>query len=294
MIKHEEGKLKVPTAENICAFHITTENNVCSDQFTIDKMKEFIKDLPDNADAEETVELVKQATNCDDEACILKNAQFSQFIGPVTADEALRERFKPLGPANSTSWLNNDNIDYVLAQWAKKYPEFVHVPFQMIDFDVLQTELSQIDLVKIYESGMKKLGCVINTDKSSGRGIHWFCVFVDMSDSAHWTLEYFDSAGEYPKSSVHRWLNTQRSKLAVKYPDKNIQVIDVTKSNQLQRSTTECGVFSLWYILSRLNKVPYTYFSQPNATDDKMMYDFRKFLFRHDMKASGGRSRRKK
>jgi len=299
LIEKQGEKLKVPEAENICAFHVTPDGNVCSDQFTINKMKEFIKNLKgpndeiDKADAEQTVELAKQVTSCDNEACILKNAQFSQFIGPIQADETLQDRFKPAGPANNTEWLNNDNIDYVLEQWAKKYPGFVHVPFQMIDFDVIGTELSRIDLCQVYESGMKKLGCVINTDRSTGRGIHWFCIFIDMS-GPEWTLEYFDSAGEYPKTSVHKWLNTQRSLLATKHPDKQIKVVDVTRSNQLQKSTTECGVFSLWYILSRLSGIPYTYFSQPNAIDDKMMYDFRKFLFRHEMKKNGGASKKHK
>lgn len=299
VIQQEAGKLKVPVAENACAFHVNAIDNVCSDKFTLEKMKEFIAQLKgpnavsEKADPSKVVDVAKQVTNCDSEACLLKNPQFSQFIGAVQADEVLKDRFKPSGPANSTEWLNNDNIDYVLDQWAKKYPGFINVPFQMIDFDVVGTELSRVDLVSVYESGSRKLGCIINTDKSTGRGIHWFCIFIDMSDTNKWTLEYFDSAGEYPKSSVHKWLNTQRAKLAAKYPDKDIQVIDVTRSNQLQKSATECGVFSLWYILSRLNNIPYTYFSQPNASTDDMMYQFRKFLFRHDMKAGGKRSRKK-
>ena len=303
VIQQEAGKLKVPIPTSECAFHVSAADNVCSDKFTLDKMKEFVKNLKgpnpeiDQASPTQTVEIAKQATGCDSEICLLKNSKFSQFIGPVQADEVLRDRFKPAGPANSTDWLNNDNIDYVLQQWSKKYPDFVHVPFQMIDFDVVRTELANVDLVSLYESGMRKLGCVINTDKSTGRGVHWFCVFIDLSNSGEsgqkWTLEYFDSAGDYPKPSVHKWLNEQRSKLASKFSFRDIQVIDVTKSNQLQHSTTECGVFSLWYILSRLNGIPYSYFSQPNASDDNMMYQFRRFLFRHDFKKSGGNQKNK-
>ena len=294
IIKQEAGKLKVPITNSQCAFHVNPENNVCSDKFTVDKMKEFVKNLKgpnseiENANPSQIVDVVKSVTKCDSEICVLKNPEFSQFIGPVQADEVIHERFKPAGPATNTDWLNNDNIDYVLEQWAKKYPNFVHVPFQMIDFDVIKSELTRIDLVTLYESGMRKMGCVINTDKSTRSGIHWFCIFVDLSNDQKWTLEYFDSAGEYPKSSVHKWLNEQRAKLATKHPSKDIQVVDVTRSNQLQKSTTECGVFSLWYILSRLNEVPYSYFSQPNASDDNMMYQFRKFLFRHDLKKPDG------
>ena len=303
-IKEEGGKLKVPEIENQCAFHINAVDNVCSDQFTLKKMEEFINRLDNEPNSKrfnlhpaDIVEKAKKITNCNSEICVLRNRKFGEFAGTAAIDNTIRTRFKPEGPANSTEWLNNDNIDFVLHQWAKIYPGFLHIPFQMIDFDEQQTRLSQLDLVSEYEKGMRKMGCVINTDKSSGRGIHWFCVFVDMTDdkpNGHWTLEYFDSAGEYPKRSVHAWLNKQRAALAEKYPNKRVEVIDVTKSNQLQKSTTECGVFSLWYILSRLNGISHRYFSQPSAINDDMMYKFRRFLFRHDLTKRGGKSDKKK
>jgi hypothetical protein len=271
-----------------CAFHITTSDNVCSDQYTLAKMTEFINSLEKSSVSQpianrpaEIVKKAKKLTGCNTESCVIKNKKFSSFIGEDTANKIIKTRFKPEGPAKSTEWLNNENIDFVINQWSKIYNGFLHVPFQMIDFDKMGTSLAKINLCESYDKGTRKMGCVINTDDSSGSGIHWFCIFIDISQSTEWTLEYFDSAGEYPKESVHKWLNEQRLALTRKFPDKKINVIDVTKSNQLQKSTTECGVFCLWYILSRLNGIPYSYFSQPNAVSDDMMYKFRKFLFRH-------------
>lgn len=292
-----EGKLIVPEAVSECAFHIQTIDNVCSDQFTLSKMKEFIdrlegSDINKPIKPSEIIAKAKRATNCNSESCVLKSKALEEIIGPSNVQKIIQTRFKPEGPSHSTEWLNNDNIDYVIYQWSKIYPGFLHIPFQMIDFDEQNTRLAQVDLVEEYEKGTRKMGCVINTDKSSGSGIHWFCIFIDMLQGPEkkWSLEYFDSAGDYPKKSVHIWLNNQRSKLAIKYPKQIVEVVDVTRSNQLQKSSTECGVFSLWYILSRLNGVPYTYFSQPNAINDDMMYKFRQFLFRHDKKpASGGK-----
>lgn len=300
-IKEVGGKLQVPEAENSCAFHVNASENVCSDQSTLGKMEEFINRLQTDSSAKkfglkpsEIVENAKKITNCDSEICVLKNKKFEEFIGPVVADNILETRFKPEGPSHSTEWLNNDNIDYVLNQWTKIYPGFLHVPFHMMDFDEHQTRLASLDLGNEYKNGTKKMGCVINTDKSTGRGIHWLCVFADLSDEksdGYWTLEHFDSAGDYPKRSLHAWLNKQRATIADKHPAKRIEVVDVTKSNQLQRSTTECGVFSLWYILSRLNGIPFSYFAQPSAINDDMMYKFRKFLFRHEI-TSGGKKKK--
>jgi hypothetical protein len=302
-IKPENGKLVVPEAENQCAFHVNASDNVCSDTSTLGKMQQFIGRLESTSNATkfnlkpaEIVDQAKKLTGCGSEICVLKNKEFGEFAGTAAVEDTIHKRFKPEGPSHSTEWLNNDNIDFVINQWSKIYPGFLHVPFQMIDFDEQQSRLSQLDLADEYSKGTRKMGCVINTDKSTGRGIHWFCIFADLTDEApngYWTLEYFDSAGDYPKRSVHAWLNKQRSILAAKYPGKRIEVVDVTKSNQLQRSTTECGVFSLWYILSRLNGIPHSYFSQASAINDDMMYKFRKFLFRHDLSRGGAKKKNK-
>ena len=296
ILKIENGKVEVPEAENQCAFHIKTIDNVCSDSFTLAKMEEFINKLNSNieknAKPAEIVEKAKEVTGCNSEICILKNKQFENIVGPVKIDSIIEERFKPEGPSNTTEWLNNDNIDYVIDQWSKIHKDFLHIPFQMSDFDEKKTALAMLDLSKEYNNNIRRVGCVINTDKSTGRGIHWFCIFAHMNEEP-WTLEYFDSAGNYPVRSVHTLLNTQRMKLAETFPNKSINVVDVTRNNQLQQSSTECGVFSLWYLYSRLNGIPYSYFSQPEATTDDMMYKFRKFLFRPDRK-SGGKIKKSK
>jgi Ulp1 family protease len=50
---------------------------------------------------------------------------------------------------------------------------------------------------------------------------------------------------------------------------------------QLQTSRTECGVWSIMYIKSRLEGHPPNWFYK-NKTTDKDIENFRKYLFRHD------------
>jgi hypothetical protein len=54
----------------------------------------------------------------------------------------MKEYFKPEGPRDSTKWFSNTDIDSVLAQIQKKYIDkhFLHVPYQMIDFEKIQSE----------------------------------------------------------------------------------------------------------------------------------------------------------
>ncbi len=280
---------KVPVGE--CAFHIVAQekivDGVCSDDFTIDKIKEF---LLKSTSAQQTelateddgkiIEVAKEALGCNSESCIIERDAFRNFVGHANAQK-MRKRFKESGPANSNKWLNNSNIDNTIAQWQQMFPEFLHVPFQMSDFDKENTELNEIDLVHEFkENNYKCMGVVLNTDISSGSGIHWFCIFVDARQSNHITIEVFDSAGNIPPSSVIRWVAKQRLALANSFSGSKVEDLVVTRQNKLQYSNSECGVFSLWYIFCRLNKVPYSYFTKPGAATDEMMLQFRKYLFR--------------
>lgn len=283
---------KVPVGE--CAFHIVAQekivDGVCSDDFTIDKIKEFLikstnvqqSDLKESDD-DQIIEIAKEALGCNSESCIIEKNAFRDFIGHANAQK-IRQRFKEAGPANTNKWLNNSNIDNTIAQWKQMFPGFLHVPFQMSDFDKENTELNEIDLAyEFTTNNYNCMGVVLNTDISSGSGIHWFCIFVDARNKdtkKHITIEVFDSAGNIPPSSVIRWVAKQRLALANAFNGIKVEDLVVTRQNKLQFSNSECGVFSLWYIFCRLNKVPYSYFTKPGAATDEMMLKFRKYLFR--------------
>lgn len=285
---------KVPVGE--CAFHIIAQekivDGVCSDDFTIDKIKEFLIKSTDvkqsefkEADGQEKeddkiIEVAKEALGCNSESCIIEKNEFRDFVGHANAQK-IRQRFKESGPANSNKWLNNSNIDNTIAQWKQMFPGFLHVPFQMSDFDKENTELNEIDLAHEFaDNNYKCMGVVLNTDISSGSGIHWFCIFADARFKGRITIEVFDSAGNIPPSSVIRWVAKQRLALANKFTGTKVEDLVVTRQNKLQYSSSECGVFSLWYLFCRLNNVPYSYFTKPGAATDEMMLQFRKYLFR--------------
>ena len=56
----------------------------------------------------------------------------------------------------------------------------------------------------------------------------------------------------------------------------------IVSPNEIQQSDSECGVFSLWFIWSRLEKHPVEEFRNPDlGPQDEKMMNFRKMLFRH-------------
>lgn len=239
--------------------------NVCSTQQAVDELRNWLKTATKNP--ERVVDEAKQRTGCDSESCLYKKID-------VLDKKDLDQRFNPAGPWNSTAWLSNSDIDGVLALYAKKFPRFKHVEFQMRDFKKQGGKLSRLDWCETAKK-YDMLGCVLNTDLTGGPGEHWVAFNVDFKNG---TVEYFDSAGQVPHGEFSEFAVETAHKLSEctgrTFHDHMVSKIEHQKEN------TECGVYSLYYILSRLNGVRYTAFEFKRVPDD-VMVEFRKFLFRH-------------
>jgi hypothetical protein len=296
--------MELPNKISECAFGKKSE--VCSSEEIIQKMKEFLEKNGINASLASPIDVVnklKDTLDCDVESCVLKNRKFSNFVGSTKIKENLAENFKPEGPALTFDLLSNFNIDDVLDQFEKAYSSqgFVHIPFQMRDFAKYapsereikkeahgsteaelkgkRKNLATVDWAEEYNRGMRCAGVVLNTDYSSGNGIHWFCLFMDFRTRPY-TIEYFNSSGNLPLYEIAFWMKETRQKLIDEMGLEVDDIKDVVVSRIVhQYDKHSCGIYVLYYILSRLNGVPYKYF-QENKISDKLMHEFRKVFFR--------------
>ena len=263
-----------------CAFNNSTKKgNLCSGNEGILYMKQMIKKYNNHINVENSKNIFDEAkllTKCDSESCVISDKKFEEVAGNNKVYN-IKKKFKPFGPRNNKEWLSNFNIDQVLNQWKDNYPGFVHIPFQMIDFARQKTKLETIDLVKECKNGMKSFATVINTDYSKGPGIHWFCIYGDFSNNNNIIIEYFNSSGTMPLNEIHEWLVKTIKKLNDAHLNARYEIVT---RNEIQKSSSECGVFSLYYIYARLNNIPYTKFSELGLLNDEDMYEFRKYLFR--------------
>jgi hypothetical protein len=222
-------------------------------------------------------------------------------------------RFKLAGPRNDTSLLCNFKIDGVLQRWAGEpgLGGFFNCPFAMMDFereayllgrvhmpDVILGQVTQ----KVVPAGTARasqvrrpcdtFACVLNTDVSAGGGKHWVCVFVDMrgEPTAHapWTVEYFNSAGNPPTRAATRWmakttdslidhLGRRHSESSAAAASKLVRSVAVTSVTH-QKSKTECGPYTLFYIRSRLDGNPPSRFTHQRVLD-RDMTEFRRHIF---------------
>lgn len=268
-----------------CA-HDKEQTAICSPKSVIKTLSKFAGVLDSD---EKVLEAVKKKTNCKTESCVYTNEEVKEFLSSEKASDILKEYFKPSGPAFTTEWLSNYNIDDVLSQFEKKHKSFFHVFFQMRDFakntlsseekrnpDALKYSLVSIDFAKKIKEGTKTFGCVFNTDVSSGNGEHWFCLFGDFRKEPY-QLEYFNSSGDAPLDEIQVWLDRTKHQIE---KDTGKKVKLVICRTQHQKDSHSCGPYSLFYIVNRLKGIPAEAFNK-NIGGDSLMLKWRKELFRN-------------
>jgi len=266
------------TAE--CAFHINIKNKkTCLEDEILNELKKFAKDIKQiDTSNYDVVDKLQKIYDCDSESCLLTKEEIRANIGEGIIENQLENRYKPQGPYNSNDWFSNNNIDKVLKQIEKKYKSknFLHIEFQMRDFEKANGSLSKIDMVEEYKKGVRCFGVIFNTDVSSGNGEHWFAIFGDFSKTPL-TIEYFNSSGDDPLPEIAKWMKDTKNKLEkeLKKPAKDVIVTKLIN----QEDNHSCGSYSLYYIISRLEGVPFEYFTK-NIIGDKKMHEFRYHLFR--------------
>jgi hypothetical protein len=269
-----DTKLLIPKSE--CAFDISCK--VCSTPDMQVKMHHFYTEKTGNK-ATNIIEDMKKLLKVTSEAAIYDEPEFVNYVGYGDIAKEKELRFRPEGPADSVDLLDNYNIDDTLEQLSRKMIDFKHIHFQMIDFMQTKSELATIFLPALYQEGYRTLGVVLNTDHSQGRGKHWFACFVDMrplgTPKEPWTIEYFNSSGNPPLAPVHAWIRQQIAVCA----SIGHRAIPIYSSRQLQYSNTECGVWSLVYIYSRLKGKPHSWMNDVRM-DDKDMIKYRERIFR--------------
>ena len=238
-----------------------------------------------NKNLDEIIELVKQDLGVDSEKEIYEHTEFKKIMGGDLSNKILKTIFKLEGPANTVELLSNFDIDGTLDQWMRLSPEIYnkkcyHITYKMIDFKHTGKDLYYLDIKELMDNGYKCFYCVLNTDISSGRGKHWFCVFGDLehegTEEDPVIIEYFNSSGFPPRREMVDWFNYIEAEM---YKGHRLVVEHkIVVKNRLQYSRTECGVWSLAYILNRLRGRPTNWFESQNI-DDQEMYKCRQYIF---------------
>jgi len=191
------------------------------------------------------------ANKCNNEICWIDQ----DFIKKTNDKELLTETFRPKMDSewknnNYTIWLNTDDINYVMKQYEKKYPDFIFIGSVPIDCGInnpLSCELTNFNINRAYDKGIRTIGIIYNTGDSYSSGIHWFAIFIDLRKKDK-TFEYYDSyASNYlPEiKKLYQKLNKDMMK-------KNMSLIIDKNKVRKQYDNYNCGIYSINFIVERL------------------------------------------
>jgi hypothetical protein len=266
-----------------CAIGVQKRGDNCFTEENAKKIIEHFTKENINVNKNNLAKKLKEQTKCPDDDCLYKSGYLENIIGYDKAKEHEIYQLKPDGPKDDPNkWLSNHNIDDILEQHTRTFEKnnFHYIKFQMSDFDKNDTELNKIDLIKKYnDEGMRTFAVVLNDDVSTGGGTHWTAIFCDFRNKNNVTIEHFNSSGVGIMPSFNKWMIDTKTKFE-KEKDFTVKLI-YADNIEHQKDNASCGPYSLYYITSRLKNISYELFmDQQNTIQDKVMWEFRKVLFK--------------
>lgn len=170
--------------------------------------------------------------------------------------------FKPKKIRTERNWLNTLDINNVLKQYEQIDSKFKFIGALPSNFYKIQ----HVDLDKLNK--YKRIGIVLNLDSYDMSGSHWVAVYIDKNKKQ---IEYFDSTGKPPNDNIQIYIEKYLIKC---FPNYNY----LQNKFEHQLLDTECGVYSLYYIINRLFGFSFEYITSNVIRDDEMQ-KFRKYIF---------------
>jgi hypothetical protein len=231
-------------------------------------------------------ELKRKLSNvCSKESCWLKQ-QFTQDKFHKELDTLFAPKMPEEWKKNINEWLSSVDIENVMKQYERAYKCFEFIGPSPIDFDTLKSgsecvwpELCDLNIQTQMASGKTKIGIIFNTDKHTGGGIHWISLFINIKKRE---IFFYDSAGEMPPKEVQVLI--ERIKEQGKQLNSPIQFAsDYNYPKEHQMSSTECGIYSLYFIVHMLEDHLTGHYLKNHVIKDKFVEKFRKIYFNEDL-----------
>jgi hypothetical protein len=229
--------------------------------------------------------------NCNnDQICWLN----TKVIKNINNNEIKKYTFRPEGPKQQYEWLSTSNINNVMSQYEKKYKNFKFFGAVPYDFEDLPgLEIYNLNLDNVVKNNINKLGLVINLDEHTELGSHWVSLYTDLNKNQ---IYFFDSFSNSPGDRIKRLSTKILTYMYNKKYNKNLTTKEFVKLdhshgkidkdfdvryNKLQHQfkNSECGVYSMNFIIRLLNGETFNQITE-NITKDDKMNSCRKSYFR--------------
>jgi hypothetical protein len=218
---------------------------------------------------------------CNNEACWLRQeGAFKQL------ESELGDSFAPESPpewkTNPNEWLSSTDIMKVMRQYEKAYKEFDFIGPSPIDFDkrklygeCIWEELCNFSLEKLIKNGKTKIGIIFNTDPHDKPGQHWISMFINIKKKK---IFFFDSTGDPAPAEIKKLINRIKEQGLNLKPIINFK-IDSNEGIEHQYGNTECGIYSIFFIVHMLEDTMTEDYLKTHILKDEYMEKFRRIYF---------------
>jgi hypothetical protein len=225
------------------------------------------------------------ASICNKESCWVR-----QMTKNTKMEKELLDAFAPESPKewkkNPNEWLSSLDIIQVMNQYEKQYKCFDFLGPSPIDYDYhklygecVWEELCHFNLQEQIKKGHTKIGVIFNTDPHYKGGQHWISLFINVKKH---TIFFFDSAGDSIPEQIKKFVDTvieQGTKLTNPIHFK----FDQNYPIEHQYNNTECGIYSLFFIVHMLEDKITGNYLKTHVLKDKYMEKFRKVYYNTDL-----------
>lgn len=240
----------------------TVSKNTCFTNDALTKIKDaFNKNNgPDNQIAETEPRQLYEALRTRLVQCGSEDCWLEQIKDPKVRQQLDQILFAPDQPLewkeNPDEWLSNFDIEKVLQQYEIAHPEFKLLGPSSIDYDTKLPEeggkcvwedICRMDLKDLTARKKRKLGIVFNLDKHDEPGSHWVSMFVDLDKHL---IFYYDSALNETPPEIVRLKDTIMQQGGQVHPPISFKYMTNKKAHQ--RTNTECGMYTIYFIISML------------------------------------------
>ena len=222
---------------------------------------------------------------CNKETCWLNQG----FVSKKDSAELLNS-FAPESPKewkkNPTEWLSSEDILDVMRQYEKAYKCFEFLGPSPIDYDAQKLygecvwdEICHVNLANQIKSGKTKIGLIFNTDPHDKPGAHWISLFINIKRGQ---IFFFDSAGDKIPHRLQKLVKNvmeQGRKLQTPVKFK----FDQNHPVEHQYGNTECGIYSLYFIIHMLEDKFTGHYLKTHIITDKHVNKFRKIYFNEEL-----------
>jgi hypothetical protein len=246
------------------------------------------RDVPINSnDPKEIWEIMKENMKnvCNKESCWLK-----QNFVKGQLNKELESSFAPASPKewkkNPNAWLSSIDIIKVMKQYEDAYKCFEFIGPSPIDYDThklygecVWEELCHFSLADQIKNGKVKIGVIFNLDPHNLGGSHWVSLFINVKKK---TIYYFDSAGEEIPKQIYKFVETVKAE-GKKLKDPINFEFDQNYPVEHQYGDTECGVYSIYFIVHMLDDEISGEYLKTHILKDEYMEKFRKVYFNEDL-----------